>query len=205
MGNHFSNLAVAKTSIDHQPPTPSRKLLCATACLALGFSALAFAQPPYSTDLVQGGNRWVLDAFDDTSPDHLQLANPSPGICFEYAGTAGTHQRYTWYSDTFPNWHGTASQEADQIFMHGVYDDGRGRDAIQLKIIINTPRSGSVGHWQEWRDDGNYGQVVGFANARMIRDPGAPCGMTAAESRNNSFFSLFNFFGNSNNPMTYVP
>lgn len=166
-------------------------------------SPAAQAQPPYAADLIQGGNKWFLDAYDDTDPDHV-LIN-TVGLCFTYDGVQGTHQRYTWYSDTFKGWHGTASQEGDQIFLHGVYADGKGRDAIQLRIIIDTPRSGSVGHWQEWRDDGGYGQVVGFANARMIRDPGQPCGLTEAEAMDSGFwFPFFPKPTTSDNPMTYI-
>ena len=179
-------------------------LLGAVALATFGFSVNGLAQPPYSADLVQGGSKWFLDAYDDADPDHVFMN--TVGICFEYAGTVGSHQRYTWYSDTFRGWQGTASQEGDQIFMYGVYANGDGRDAMQLKIIIDTPRSGSVGHWQEWRDNGDYGTTVGFANARMIRDPGQPCTMTASEALNTGFF--FPFFpwpATNDNPMTYVP
>lgn len=167
------------------------------------YSSTSHAQPPYAADLVQGGNKWLLDAYDDTDTDHA-LMN-TVGLCFKYDGVKGTHQRYTWYSDTFKGWQGTASQEGDQIFLHGVYAGGKGRDAIQVRIIINTPRSGAVGHWQEWRDDGDYGQVVGFANARMIRDPGVPCGMTEAEALNTGFsFPFFPTPETKDNPMTLV-
>lgn len=75
-----------------------------------------------------------------------------------------------------------------------------------MRIIINTPRSGAVGHWQEWRDDNNYGEVIGFANARMIRDPDQPCVMTEAEALDDG--SIFFFFptpATTDNPMTYIP
>lgn len=179
-------------------------ILAILSVIALTLSTTAHAQPPYTADLVQGGNKWFLDAYNDTDPDHIFIN--TVGICFKYAGTQGTHQRYTWYSDSFKGWHGTATQEADQIFMHGVYANGKGRDAVQVRIIIDTPRSGSVGHWQEWRDDGKYGQVIGFANARMIRDPDQPCAMTESEAFNTGF--IFPFFpspGTSDNPMTYKP
>lgn len=172
------------------------KPLLLFALIAAISSTSAFAQPPYDADLVQGGNKWLIDAYDDTDPDHLLLT--TQGICFEYNGTVGTHQRYTWYSDTFLGWRGTASQEGDQIFMHGMYANGTGRDAIQVRIIIDAPRSGSVGAWQEWRDDGGYGTTVGFANARMIRD--GNCTLTAREALGGGF--IFPFPGTSKNPMT---
>lgn len=179
-------------------------ILAILSVIALTLSTTVHAQPPYNADLVQGGNKWFLDAYNDTDPDH-NLIN-TVGLCFKYAGTEGTHQRYTWYSDSFKGWQGTASQEGDQIFIHGQYADGKGRDAIQVRIIIDAPRSGSVGHWQEWRHDGNYGKVIGFANARMIRDLDQPCAMTESEALDSGFF--FPFFpmpSTSDNPMTYIP
>lgn len=168
------------------------------------YSSSANAQPPYSADLVQGGNRWLLDAYDDTDPDH-NFVN-TVGLCFKYDGVAGTHQRYTWYSDTFKGWKGTASQEGDQIFITGSYADGKGQDAIQVRIIIDTPRSGSVGHWQEWRNSGDYGEVIGFANARMIRDPGVACKMSEAEALDpDTIFFFFPAPATTDNPMTFKP
>lgn len=179
-------------------------ILTPLAIVAITFSSAIQAQPPYNADLVQGGNKWFLDAYDDTDPDH-NLIN-TVGLCFKYAGTVGTHQRYTWYSDSFKGWQGTASQEGDQIFIHGRYAGGKGRDAIQVRIIIDTPRSGSVGHWQEWRDDDSYGQIIGFANARMIRDPGQPCAMTEKEALDTGFsFPFFPTPETTDNPMTYIP
>ena len=175
-------------------------IMGAVVTAAVCYSSAAQAQPPYLADMVQGGNRWLLNAYDDTDTDHLPLA--TQGLCFKYAGFDGTHQRYTWYSDTFKGWQGTASQEGDQIFMHGVYSGGRGRDAIQVEIIIDAPRSGSAGHWQEWRDDSGYGQSIGFANARMIRDVGQPCLLTEREALGSIFFPIF---PTSNNPMTFIP
>jgi hypothetical protein len=182
----------------------SSLLLMALLFITTGTPSNALAQPPYSADLVQGGNKWFLDAYDDTDPDHA-LIN-TVGLCFQYAGTQGSHQQYTWYSDTFRGWQGTASQEGDQIFIYGVYADGKGQDAIQLKIIIDTPRSGSVGHWQEWRENGSYGETIGFANARMIRDIENGCTMTAKEALDSGFFfPFFPYPTTNNNPMTYKP
>lgn len=178
--------------------------IIAVALVSLAFSAALHAQPPYNADLVQGGNKWFLDAYDDTDANHAFVN--TVGLCFKYDGTQGSHQRYTWYSDSFKGWQGTATQEGDQIFIHGAYANGKGRDAIQVRIIIDTPRSGSVGHWQEWRDDGGNGEVIGFANARMIRDPGQPCLMTEAEALDEGFFSIFFPTPATNdNPMTYIP
>lgn len=198
---------------EHPVKTPTRwshlrsRRIAAATFASLMASAVfvlalpASAQPPYSPNLVDGGNKWFIDAYNDTDPDHVALA--TPGICFEYAGVVGTHQQYTWYSDTFLGWQGTASQEADQVFMHGVYANGEGHDAIQVRIIIDAPRHGSVGHWQEWRDNGAYGKTVGFANARMIRN--GNCTMTASQALGSGWTFPFPFPTptNSDNPMTF--
>lgn len=177
----------------------SPKVMGLAVILSLLVSGGVMAQPPYDANLVKGGNKWFIDAYDDTDPDHLPMA--TPGICFEYAGVKGTHQQYTWYSDTFPGWHGTASQEADQVFLHGVYADGVGHDAIQVRIIIDAPRHGAIGHWQEWREDGGYGKTVGFANARMIRD--GNCTLTAEEAAGPGGLPFFPTPVTRDNPMTF--
>jgi hypothetical protein len=176
------------------------------ASLMLALSPLADAQPPYSPNLVDLGNKWILDAFDDTSPDHVALA--SPGVCFEFSGIVGTHQQYTWYSDTFPGWRGTASQEGDQIFMYGMFANGEGQDAIQVRIIVDAPRHGAVGHWQESRYNssffggtGTYGKTVGFSNARMIRN--GSCTMTASQALGGIFQFPFPVPTTADNPMTF--
>jgi len=103
-------------------------------------------------------------AFDDSSPVHTQLA--TQGICFDFIGVVGTHVRYRWYSTTFPDWNGIASQEGDQIFMHGDYDKDNGHDGFNW--AIDTSKAGS-GHWHEWREDGGFGITIGLGNAVFQR------------------------------------
>ena len=129
----------------------------------------AFANPPHLPDLVQYGNRWTITFFDDSSPLHTQWA--TQGICFYAAGVTGTHQRYIWVSDTYPDWNGRATQEGDQIFMHGDFrwpfsvinggHDGMHWDIYNLKE--------GAGHWQEWVEDSGYGITIGFGNAKLTR------------------------------------
>jgi hypothetical protein len=88
------------------------------------------------------------------------------GICFSVIGVVGTHIRYRWFSTTFPDWNGIASQEGDQIFMHGDYARDIGHDGIQWSI--DTFKTGS-GHWTEWREDGGLGNTIVFANAVFQR------------------------------------
>ena len=143
-------------------------------------SSVASAQPPYKPDLVTDGNRWTITAYNDASPVHSQWA--TQGICFIPDGTVGTHQRYTWYSDTFPDWNGRATQEGDQITMHGDYAKDVGHDGMQWDIVTVSPRNEGAGHWWEWREDGKLGRTIGFANAKLQRV--GKCNMTFEESLN---------------------
>lgn len=135
-------------------------------------SISAFAVPPHLPDLVRDGNRWTITFFDDGSATHNQWA--TQGLCFYYAGTYGTHQRYVWVSDTYPDWNGRATQEGDQIFMHGDFQwpfgnkDG-GHDGMEWEIVTTSPRNLGTGHWKEWVENGRYGITIGFGNARFQR------------------------------------
>ncbi len=199
--NYGANIATQRTSsVKKQIGLKGASGLAGMVALAALFSLTsAFAAPPYHVDLVSGGNKWFLDAYDDTDPDHVALA--TQGLCFEYAGVVGSHQQYTWYSDTFLGWRGTASQDGDQVFMYGRYAKGDGHDAMQIRFIIDSPRNGAVGHWQEWRESGTYGETVGFANARMIRD--GDCTLSAREALGGGWYSFpIPLPGYYDNPMT---
>jgi hypothetical protein len=125
---------------------------------------VAYAQQP---DLVSAGNRWTITAYNDESPNHDQWA--TQGICFRSIGMFGTHQRYEWWSDTFPDWNGIASQEGDEVVMHGDYAEDVGHDAMMWSVVTATPRNLGAGHWVEWREDGKLGRTIGFANAVFNR------------------------------------
>jgi len=141
----------------------------ALTLLALTFITTAGAQALPSPQLVTGGNLWTITAFDDSSPVHTQWA--TQGICFEFVGVIGTHTRYRWRSTTFPDWNGMATQEGDQVFMHGDYARDIGHDGMAWEIATN--KSGS-GHWFEWRENGGYGITIGFANAQWQRTGSCP-------------------------------
>ena len=69
--------------------------LAAVGAMA-GAPALANSKP----NVYDGGNRWLITAFDDTAPQHTQWA--TQGICFLPYAQVGTHIQGIWYSDTFP-------------------------------------------------------------------------------------------------------
>ena len=142
--------------------------LAGAALLASAFSAAAVhAQGVFKPDLVLDGNRWTITFYNDASPNHDQWA--TQGICFRYAGIAGTQQRYVWWSDTYPDWNGMATQEGDEITMHGDYAKDVGHDGMKWDVVTSSPKNLGAGHWWEWREDGGFGNTIGFGNARLER------------------------------------
>jgi hypothetical protein len=137
---------------------------------------VAQAQQP---DLVSAGNRWTITAYNDESPLHDQWA--TQGICFRSLGMFGTHQRYEWWSDTFPDWNGIASQEGNEVVMHGDYADDVGHDSVMWNVVTSTPKNVGAGHWVEWREDGKLGRTIGFANALLTRV--GRCSLTADQAK----------------------
>jgi hypothetical protein len=151
-----------------------KKKICLTVTtLALVSSTSLFAQPPHNPDLINDGNRWTITAYNDSSPVHTQWA--TQGICFYPDAFVGTHQRYYWISDTYPDWNGRATQEGDQVFMHGDFQwpygqkkDG-GHDGMEWEITTESRVNGGTGHWKEWIENGVAGVTIGFANAKLRR------------------------------------
>lgn len=132
--------------------------------LLMGAATPAIAVPPHLPAVYASGNLWTITAYDDSAPAHTQWA--TQGICFLPPAVVGTHERGFWYSVTFPDWNGTYSQEGDQVFIYGDYAKDVGHDGMQ--ITIDTARSAS-GHWKEWRENGAFGNTIGFANATLQR------------------------------------
>lgn len=130
-------------------------------------AAQALGQVP-RPNVYDGGNRWIITAYDDSSPVHQQWANQ--GICFLPYAVWGTHIRGVWYSDTFPNWNGRYSQEGDRILMHGNWANFAGSDGMVIDLYAGTsPRDVGAGQWTEWWNFGPNGTTVGFLNARLSR------------------------------------
>lgn len=135
--------------------------------LVAGLAARGSAQVP-KPNVFDGGNRWLITAFDDTSSVHAQWA--TQGICFLPYVVNGTHVRGIWYSDTFPNWNGRYSQEGDRVLMHGNWANFGGSDAMEIELFAGTsPKDMGAGQWTEWWNFGANGTTVGFANARLTR------------------------------------
>lgn len=135
--------------------------------LTIGLAAQAAAQVP-KPNVFDGGNRWLITAFDDTSSVHQQWA--TQGICFLPYAVMGTNIRGIWYSDTFPNWNGRYSQEGDRILMHGNWANFGGSDGMVIELFAGTtPKDMGAGHWTEWWNFGPNGTTVLFGNTRLSR------------------------------------
>ena len=135
--------------------------------VVVGFAAQAGAQVP-KPNVRDGGNRWLITAYDDASPVHQQLA--TQGICLLPYVQVGTHIRGIWYSDTFPGWSGRYSQEGDRVLMHGNWGNFIGSDGIVTELTEGTsPKDVGGGQWTEWFNFGAHGTTVVFANNRLAR------------------------------------
>lgn len=143
-----------------------------TAALAvfigvLGLAAEVAAQVP-RPNVYNGGNRWLITAFDDSSAVHQEWA--TQGVCFLPFFVQGTHIRGVWYSDTYPGWSGRYSQEGDLVLMHGNWGNDVGSDGMVIDLFAGTsPRDVGGGQWTEWFNAGPHGTTVGFLNARLTR------------------------------------
>ncbi len=137
------------------------------ACVAALLPLSTQAATPHLPDLVSDGNRWLITYYDDGSTTHNQWA--TQGLCFIQVGTYGTHTRYVWYSDTYPDWNGRATQEGDKIVMHGDFWQNAGHDGMEWEIVTSSPKNIGAGHWSEWLENSTYGITAGFGNAKLQR------------------------------------
>jgi hypothetical protein len=145
--------------------------------VVFGLVAEAAAQVP-KPNVFDGGNRWLITAFDDSSSVHQQWA--TQGICFLPYAVSGTHIRGVWYSDTFPNWNGRYSQEGDLVLMHGNWANFMGSDGMFIDLFAGTtPKDMGGGQWTEWWNFGANGTTVVFGNARLSRVSKCPLPATA--------------------------
>jgi len=143
---------------------PVMALALTWGVLAGGMEAHAQSKP----NVFDGGNRWLITAYNDTSPVHQQMA--TQGLCFLPYAQVGTHIQGVWYSDTFPNWQGRYSQEGDRILLHGDYANDVGHDGMVIELGPGTtPRDEGTGQWTEWREYRASGVTIGFTNARLRR------------------------------------
>ena len=164
------------------------KSIVLASLVGLGVSLTAHAVPPHkpSVDTNVGpfiGDLWSITAYDDSDPAHTQWATQN--ICFFATGTVGTHTAGIWYSTTFFDWNGTWRQEGDQVFMTGDYagdlfGNAVGHDGIDWEIVTADKANEGYGHWKEWRENGRFGNVIGYANTKLKRIGACPYRLPAS-------------------------
>lgn len=149
-----------------------QRLVFALAAVA-AFSVHAQPKP----DVAANGNMWSITAYDDSSPNHDQLATQN--ICFFPTGMVGTQLAGIWFSTTYFDWNGTFRQEGDQVFMTGdfggdINGNATGHDGIDFQLTTMERKSEAFGHWREWLENGSTGFVVGYGNTKLVRIGACP-------------------------------
>ena len=138
------------------------------AALGTLLSGLTWAAPPHlpAVDPV-GGNAtlWSITFFDDTSNTHTQWATQN--ICMLQGPTMGTHSQGLWYSTTYNRWIGRYTEEGNQVHMIGDFWTGAGKDAMTWSKV--TSKMEGYGHWQEWVEDGAYGNWFARGNTKLVK------------------------------------
>jgi len=152
-------------------------VLFATASLLVSNIALSAPKP----NVFDGGNEWLLTFFDDDANTHTQWGTQR--ICFMPYIEKNNSIQGVWYSTSFHDWNGRYYQEGDEVKMTGDYAKDVGHDhmtlqhtTVEFPIKYGLKNGLAFKDWTEWREDGKYGKVIGWGNARMIRT-GKKCGL----------------------------
>jgi hypothetical protein len=151
-------------------------ILRLTFCVAMWAAAALFVPSEASAqvprpNVYDGGNRWLITDFLDSSPNHVQLATQE--ICFLPYAVVGTSIQGVWFSTSYPDWNGRYYQEGDELKMTGDFWRDTGHDHMTLVHttvdVAGQIRGMAFKDWTEWVEDGRFGQIVVWANARMVR------------------------------------
>lgn len=120
-------------------------------------SVAAYAQPPYGPDMINTSanmkNEWEVTYYLDhkshisSGSSHQQWATQK--LCFYYAGTVDSHQRYYVVSSSYPGWSGSATQEGDLVRIKMTFWNGKGNDEIAFNLSTIGPKDRGMGHWDE--------------------------------------------------------
>lgn len=108
---------------------------------------------------------WRITDYDDTS--NTQPLWATQDICFIQGAVQGSNTTGLWYSTTYNRWIGRYRQEGDQVTMTGDFWNGPGNDVISWEITVGDKEG--YGHWEEWVEDGAYGNWVVKANAKLVK------------------------------------
>lgn len=145
--------------------------------LLTSFSSAAFALPPYGPDMVrtpQGiANEWEITYYNDEDSglaggaSHTQWATQR--LCYFYAGTVDSHQRYYVVSSTYPGWYGTATQEGDEVRTKLTFWNGDGNDEITFNLSTVGSKDRGMGHWDETVETWSTFGVTFWGNTELRR------------------------------------
>ena len=137
---------------------------------SLLFSGVALADPP-KPNVFDGGNKWRITFYNDPTGNHDQWATQE--ICFLPYAVVGTSIQGAWYSTSFPDWNGRYYQEGDEVKMTGDYAKDVGHDHMTLLHttydVEGQVRGMAFKDWTEWREDGAFGRIIGWGNAKLQR------------------------------------
>jgi hypothetical protein len=149
--------------------TLMKKALLAT-CGTVALTSVAFAQPPMP-NVFDGGSMWQIIDYLDEANDHRQLATQN--ICFLPYAVVGNSIQGVWYSTTYNDWNGMYYQEGDELRMTGDFWDDTGHDHMTLlHTTFDVPgevKGLAFKDWDEWIEDGEYGKIGQWGNAKMER------------------------------------
>jgi len=147
-----------------------KKHMTLVAIGSLLLSSTALANPP-KPNVFDSGNKWHITFYNDSTSNHAQWATQE--ICFLPYSAVGTSIQGAWYSTSFPDWNGRYYQEGDEVKMTGDYANDVGHDHMTLvHTTYDVPgqvRGMAFKDWTEWREDGKFGNIIGWGNATMVR------------------------------------
>lgn len=147
-----------------------RKKVAAVTFGCFVFAGSAMAHPP-KPNVFDGGNKWLITGYIDSTTNHMQVATQE--ICFLPYVAVGTSIQGTWYSTSFPDWNGQYYQEGDELKMTGDYAKDVGHDHMTLvHTTYDVPgqvRAMAFKDWTEWQEDGKFGSIIGWGNAKLER------------------------------------
>ena len=153
----------------------SMKLIAGTLITGLALPQVQAAGVP-SPNVYDRGNRWSITYYDDQAGNHAQWATQI--VCFLPYAVVGQSIQGAWYSLTFPDWNGRYYQEGDEVKMTGDYAADVGHDHMTLlHTTVDSganPRGMAFKDWTEWREDGSYGNIIGWGNATLTREGKCP-------------------------------
>ncbi|MCP4155668.1 MAG: hypothetical protein GY757_48535 [bacterium] len=123
-------------------------------------------------NVYKDGNKWEITFYDDSSDKHNQWATQE--ICFLKYHKKGTGIEGVWYSTSYPDWNGLYYQEGDEVKMTGDFANDTGHSHMTLiHTTYDWLKKGIKGmafkDWTEWWEDGSYGKIIGWGNAKMER------------------------------------